>query len=199
MNRPFIKFAALSSALWMSSAFADWRLKGDESSLYFISIKKDSIAEIHTFPQLDGSITDAGEFQFSIQLSAVETQIPIRNERMNEFLFETAKFPLAVGKGKLNIAEIQKLAVGDTAAITAPVTIELHGKSVKKDVLFKVAKLKEDKIWAVTPVPFILNAADFELTAGVDKLRELALLPNIAQAVPVSASLTFVSSEKGKK
>jgi YceI-like domain. len=199
MNRPLLKFAALSSALWMSSAFADWSLKGDESSLHFISIKKDSIAEIHTFPQLDGSITDAGDFQFSIQLSTVETQIPIRNERMNEFLFETAKFPLATGKGKLNIADIQKLAVGDTAAITVPVTIELHGKSVKKDVLFKVARLKADKIWVVTPVPFILDAADFELTAGVDKLRELAVLPNIAQAIPVSASLTFVSSEKGKK
>jgi hypothetical protein len=199
MNRPLVKLAALSSALWMSSVFADWSLKGDESSLHFISIKKDSIAEIHTFPQLDGSITDAGDFQFSIQLGTVETQIPIRNERMNEFLFETAKFPLATGRGKLNVADIQKLAVGDTTSITVSVTIDLHGKSVKKDVQFKVAKLTADKIWAVTPVPFILDAADFELTAGIDKLRELAVLPNIAQAVPVSASLTFVSSEKGKK
>lgn len=199
MNNPIIKLAFLSSALWISSAFADWSLKGEESSLHFISVKKDAIAEIHTFKQLDGSITDAGEFQFSINLSEVETNIPIRNERMNEFLFETTKFPVATGKGKLNIADIQKLDVGETTTSIVPVTIELHGMSVKKEVLFQVAKLKADKIWAVTPVPFILDAADFGLTAGVDKLRELALLPNIAQAVPVSTSLTFVINGKEKK
>lgn len=203
MNNPMMKLvilsSALSSALWISNAFADWSLKGDESSLHFISIKKDVLGEIHTFQQLDGSITETGDFQFSITLNSVETNIPIRNERMNEFLFETAKFPIATGKGKLNIADIQKLAVGETTTMVVPVTIELHGKSAKKEVMFQVAKLKADKIWAVTPVPFILDAADFDLTTGVDKLRELALLPNIAQAVPVSASLTFISSAKGKK
>jgi hypothetical protein len=198
MNNPLMKVAMLSSLLWLPTAFADWNLKNNESSLHFISIKKDSLAEVHHFQQLEGSITEMGEFQFSIHLAGLETNIPIRNDRMHEFLFETAKFPLAVGKGNLNMAEVKKLAVGETTSVTVPVTIELHGKSVKKDVLFQVAKLKADKIWAVTPVPFILDAAAFDLAPGIDKLRELALLPNIAQAVPVSASLTFVHAGKGK-
>ncbi|MCR6651494.1 MAG: YceI family protein [Cellvibrionaceae bacterium] len=199
MNNPMMKMVILSSAFWISSAFADWSLKSEESSLHFVSIKKDSIGEIHHFQKLEGSITEAGEFLFSINLAAVETNIPIRNERMNEFLFETVKFPVATGKGKLNMADIQKLGVGETASVKVPVAIELHGKAVVKDVTFQVAKLKTDKLWAVTPVPFILDAADFDLMAGVDKLRELALLPNIAQAVPVTASLTFVHSGKAKQ
>lgn len=199
MNNPMMKMVMLSSAFWVSSVFADWSLKADESSLHFISIKKDSIGEVHHFQQLEGSITEVGEFQFSVNLARVETNIPIRNERMNEFLFETTKFPVATGKGKLSMADIQKLGVGETVSMIVPVAIELHGKAVTKNVSFQVAKLKEDKLLAVTPVPFILDAADFDLTAGVDKLRELALLPNIAQAVPVTASLTFIHSVKGKK
>lgn len=199
MKNSLIKLAVISSALWASAAFADWSLKADESSLHFISIKKDSIAEVNTFKQLDGSITGGGDFQFSINLSGVETNIPIRNERMNEFLFESAKFPLATGKGKVDMAQVSGLAVGDVQNMMVPVTIELHGKSVKKDVMLQVAKLNPQKLWVVTAVPFIINTAEFDLTGGVDKLRELAVLPNIAQAVPVSLSLVFVDTGKEKK
>jgi len=199
MKNSLIKLAVIYSALWASAAFADWSLKADESSLHFISIKKDSIAEVNTFKQLDGSITGGGDFQFSINLSGVETNIPIRNERMNEFLFESAKFPLATGKGKVDMAQVSGLAVGDVQNMMVPVTIELHGKSVKKDVMLQVAKLNPQKLWVVTAVPFIINTAEFDLTGGVDKLRELAVLPNIAQAVPVSLSLVFVDTGKEKK
>jgi len=198
MKNSLIKLAALSSAFWISGAFADWNLKSDESSLYFVSIKKDTIGEVHSFKQLDGAIADSGEFQFSVNLIGVETNIPIRNERMNEFLFESAKFPLASGKGSVDMTQVKSLAVGEVKMMTVPVTVELHGKSVKKDVMFQVAKLTQDKLWVVTAAPFIIDAAAFDLTPGVDKLRELAVLPNIAQAVPVSANLTFVNTPAKK-
>lgn len=199
MKNSFIKIAMISSALWASGAFADWDLKPEESSLHFISIKKDTVGEIHTFKQLSGGIKDSGEFEFSINLTGVETNIPIRNERMNEFLFESAKFPLALGKGKVDMAQVGSLGIGEVKTMTVPVTIELHGKSVKKDVMLQVAKLGAKKLWVVSAAPFILDAGDFDLTVGVDKLRELAALPNIAQAVPVSVSLMFVSDAKEMK
>lgn len=198
MKHPLIKLAMLSSLLWIGGVHADWSLQGEESSLHFVSIKKDTIGEVHSFKQLDGQIAASGEFQFSIQVGAVETNIPIRNERMNEFLFEVAKFPLASGRGKVDMADIQSLAVGSVKTMTVPVTIEMHGKSVQKEVMLQVAKLSPEKLWVVTAAPFLIDAAEFDLTSGVDKLRELAALPNIAQAVPVSASLMFVSGKEQK-
>lgn len=199
MKYPLIKLALLSSFLWISGVHAEWSLQSDESSLHFVSIKKDTIGEIHSFKKLEGKIADSGEFQFSIQLGAVETNIPIRNERMNEFLFEIAKFPLASGSGKVDMGEIQKLPVGSVKTMKVPVTIELHGKSVQKEVMLQAAKLSAEKLWVVTAAPFLIDAAEFDLTSGVDKLRELAVLPNIAQAVPVSVSLMFVSNTKKMK
>ena len=199
MKHSIIKLALMSSTFWASVAFADWNLQADESSLNFISIKSNAIAEINSFKQLEGRIAASGDFQFSINLSGVETNIPIRNERMNEFLFETAKFPLATGKGKVDMAQVSKLAVGELMSMTVPVTIELHGASVKKDVMLQVARLSSQKLWAVTEVPFIINAAEFGLTEGIEKLRELAGLPSITQAVPVSVSLVFVKASKETK
>ena len=199
MKYPLIKLALLSSFLWISNVHAEWSLQGDESSIHFVSIKKDTIGEIHSFKQLEGKIADSGEFQFSIQLGAVETNIPIRNERMNEFLFEITKFPLASGSGKVDMTEVRKLSVGSVKTMTVPVTIELHGKSVQKTVMLQAAKLSDEKLWVVTAAPFLIDVAEFDLTSGVDKLRELAALPNIAQAVPVSVSLMFASNTKKAK
>ena len=42
-----------------------------------------------------------------------------------------------------------------------------------------------------TSEPIIVNAADFELGAGIAKLQELAGLDSISTAVPVSARLVF--------
>lgn len=199
MKYPLIKLALLSSFLWISNVHAEWSLQSDESSIHFVSIKKDTIGEIHSFKQLEGKIADSGEFQFSIQLGAVETNIPIRNERMNEFLFEITKFPLASGSGKVDMTEVRKLSVGSVKTMTVPVTIELHGKSVQKTVMLQAAKLSDEKLWVVTAAPFLIDVAEFDLTGGVDKLRELAALPNIAQAVPVSVSLMFVTNIKKAK
>lgn len=199
MNAKKMTAAVLASYLFSSAAFAGWILDTEKSRLNFVSIKKDTIGELHSFKQLNGKISDAGEFEFSVSLSGVETNVPIRNERMTEFLFEVPKFPLASGKGKIDIARLNKLAVGTIDSQVVPVQIDLHGKSVSKNVALQVAKLDANTVWVVTEVPFLIDAAEFDLTAGVDKLRELVLLPNIAHAVPVTASLIFKLDAKKAK
>lgn len=186
----------LASCIFSASAFAGWTLEGDKSRLNFVSIKKDTVGELHSFKELNGKIADSGDFEFSIPLAGVETLIPLRNERMTEFLFETAKFPLASGKGKIDMAHLNKLAVGAVDSLVVPVAINLHGKTVTKNVAFQVAKLDAATLWVVTEAPFLIDAAEFDMTAGVDKLRDLVLLPNIAYAVPVTVSLIFKQDVK---
>ncbi|OQX14641.1 MAG: hypothetical protein BWK73_09005 [Thiothrix lacustris] len=43
-----------------------------------------------------------------------------------------------------------------------------------------------------TVAPIVLNAADFDLAAGLTALREIAGLTSISNAVPVTFFLSFV-------
>ena len=63
-------------------AQADWTLDPSQSELAFSSIKASRIAEIHTFNSIRGNIKDSGDATFQIDVSSLETMIPIRNERM---------------------------------------------------------------------------------------------------------------------
>ena len=57
------------------------------------------------------------------------------------------------------------------------------------DVL--VTKVTENELLVVSSHPVILSVDDYKLAQGVEKLRELAGLPNISHAVPVSFYLTL--------
>ena len=48
--------ALLASCLFSSTAFASWTLDAEKSRRNFVSIKKDSIGELHSFKQLSGKI-----------------------------------------------------------------------------------------------------------------------------------------------
>ncbi len=54
-----------------------------------------------------------------------------------------------------------------------------------------VTKLSAGRFVVASLRPVIVNAAAFELAAGIEKLREVAGLPSIGGSVPVSFVLTF--------
>jgi hypothetical protein len=54
-----------------------------------------------------------------------------------------------------------------------------------------VTKLNDNTLMLVSAKPLILNVADFALVQGVEKLQELAGLPSISHAVPISFYLTL--------
>ena len=69
--------------------------------------------------------------------------------------------------------------------------INLHGKTQTKVFNVLVAKLSETKIVVSSLQPVVVNGSEFELAAGIEKLREIAGLSAISQAVPVSFVLTL--------
>jgi len=169
-------------------AQADWTLDAGASRLSFISTKNASKAEVHYFREMSGAVTDNGDARVEVPLDSVETAIPIRNERMREFLFETADFPslavtASVDPALLGTAGAQRGAV--------PVTVSLHGQAASYEAAVIVARDKDGSLTVATSEPIIVNAADFELGAGIAKLQELAGLDSISTAVPVSARLVF--------
>ncbi len=194
-ERTSASLAILLSIFLAPAALANWALDNDRSELSFISIKATDIAETHTFGQLEGTISSGGAFQVDINLASVETLIPIRNERMQEFLFETNLFPRATINAALNPQDLAGLSQGATRQLDVDAILTIKDKAVPIAAQVVAARLDEETLIVTSTRPIVLTAAAVGLGAGVEKLRELAGLSNISQAVPVSFVLTFSRSE----
>ena len=187
-----VAFAALSlsSLLVAPFASANWQVNNEQSKVSFVSIKKNSIAEAHHFKNVSGTLNEQGQFKLMIDLSSVETLIPIRNERMTKLLFETAEFPHAVLTADLS-KSLLALKPGQHVLTGLKAELDFHGnkKELTIDVLANMSPNGDVTVSSFSPV--IINADDFKVTEGIAQLQKLAGLPSIATAVPVTFSLTL--------
>lgn len=189
--KSFKSLALLSLMALPLSAFADWQLEGGDSSINFVSVKKSTVAETHFFKSLSGTISDDGHAKITIDLASVETNIPIRNERMQKILFETATFASATLTTTVDAAKLKALKPGQTMAVTANVSVELHGEKKTEPAQLQVTALEDNQLLVTTSAPVVVNAGDFKLLEGIGKLREVAGLDSISPLVPVTAKLLF--------
>lgn len=178
-------------ALFAENAFAAWDLANEASLFGFVSIKKSSVAEVHQFGKLSGEIDDDGHVTVDIDLSSVETGIPLRNSRMKSYLFEVGKFHYAHVTGTVSPSLINGLGVGRTTAVSVPLKLSLHGKTRNITAAVFLFKQEDGAIMVGTGLPIIVNAKDYGLGNGIERLARLAKLPRIATAVPVTFTLTF--------
>ena len=182
----------ISSGLLIVSATASaqWTLSNEASTLSFVTVKADHVAEVHTFDELSGAIGEDGSVSIEIALASVNTLVPIRNERMQSMLFETDLFPRATITSQINSDGLANMALGSSEEIGLDFTLELHNQSQTYNATVLVSR-QEAGLIATTLKPIVVNAASFDLVAGVEALREVAGLPSISRAVPVSFTVVF--------
>ena len=182
----------ISSGLLIVSATASaqWTLSNEASTLSFVTVKADHVAEVHTFDELSGAIGEDGSVSIEIALASVNTLVPIRNERMQSMLFETDLFPRATITSQINSDGLANMALGSSEEIGLDFTLELHNQSQTYNATVLVSR-QEAGLIATTLKPIVVNAESFELVAGVEALREVAGLPSISRAVPVSFTVVF--------
>ncbi len=185
----------LALMLHAASGWAQWDLDSEHSALNFISIKNNAVAETHSFTSMVGFIGAEGNVQLAIDLDSVATLIDIRDERLRELLFETAKFPAAQISAQVAPELISALRESGAVTTELPVKLSLHG--IEKQLVAPVTVIAGDNggLRVFTSRPLLVNAADFGLAGGVEALREIAGLQAIAAAVPVTFSLTFNPSK----
>lgn len=177
--------------LSLAASAGSWTVENDSSNVNFISIKKGDIAEVHHFNSVAGTLNDKGQFDFSIALASVATNIDIRDERMDSLLFEVDKYPKLMLKAEVNPKLLANLGVGSVTVATIDAEVALHGMKQKMAFTVSIAKLSDSHILVSSVQPIIVNAESFGLTAGVEKLREVAGLSAISKAVPVSFILNL--------
>jgi len=173
------------------NASAGWVLNNAESKINFISIKKSKVGEVHTFGKMRGAVKDNGDVTVTISLASVETNIPIRNDRMKSMLFEIGRYPESTVSTKVNFTQISKMKTGETLTQPVKLKLSIHGEEKLLDADVRVVKLAGNKILVSTTKPIIVNAADFSLEKGIEMLRKVAKLPSISPVVPVTINLVF--------
>ena len=173
-----------------SSASAHWELDNNSSILSFVTVKADHVGEVHTFDQLSGDINDDGSVQITIELASVNTLIDIRNERMQNMLFETNLFPQATITGEIDLDAVAAMDAGVSQAISVDFDLAIHGETSSYTAGVLVTRT-ESGVLASTLKPIIVMADTYGLVSGVEALREVAGLPSISRAVPVSFSVIF--------
>ena len=173
-----------------SSASAHWELDNNSSTLSFVTVKADHVGEVHTFDQLSGEINDDGSVQITIELASVNTLIDIRNERMQNMLFETNLFPQATIAGEIELDAVAAMDAGVSQAISVDFDLAIHGESSSYTADVLVTRT-ESGVLASTVKPIIVMADTHGLVSGVEALREVAGLPSISRAVPVSFNVVF--------
>lgn len=171
--------------------FASWSLDNDASQVSFVSVKAGDAGEVHRFTEISGGIAADGKASVTIQLASVDTLIPLRDERMRQLLFETELFPTALLSTSIDMDALQTLEPGDNMDMTASLTLDLHDQQIALTAEMIVARLGEHRLMVSSRKPVIVNAASVGLVNGIEALREIANLPSISKAVPVSFVLTF--------
>ena len=174
----------------MGSALADhhgeqaWTLS-DESRISLTSTKNGLVSETHSLAAIKGEVSAAGKVELALDLRAIETNIPIRNERMQTWLFSDE--PVA----KLSANVEAALSAKETAfTIDQTLTLEANGNTVMLDVPLTV--VREGNAAAKVAGQLVIDVADFGYAPGIEKLREIAGLKSISTEVPVDVKLVFV-------
>ena len=186
-----LKLISLCTALFSLPTMANWQLDNQASNLSFITTKAEHIAEVHTFNKLSGQLDKSGSVSFEIDLASVDTLIGIRDERMQKYLFNTVNFPKLIFSAQVDYALLKVMKVGESQKMTVAGKLNLHGQEQAVSSELMVTKLNGNNLLVNNVKPIIIQANQYDLVKGVDKLRELAGLASISYAVPVTFNLQF--------
>ena len=168
-----------------------WSVDAAASSLSYVSVKSGEIAESNTFSGLSGGVTAAGAANVEIDLATIDTKVDIRNERMRDIFFQVADYPTATVSAQIDPAAFNTLGVGESVTQPLKATVTVKGVEAPVETQVSVTRTGEDGVLVTSIEPVIIYADALELTEGLATLQELAGLPSITPAVPVSFSIAF--------
>jgi polyisoprenoid-binding protein YceI len=186
-------FAIAASTLLSLNSFgsiANMTLIQDQSSINFVSTKNQHVSEQHTFDRFSGVLDHHGKLTITIDITSVNTIIPIRNERILSMLFDASEYTTATFTADVS-PELTQLKAGQFQRVTIAGEMMIAGN--KAPVVFDVilTGLQNGGINATTAKPTIISTSAFNLDEGVTALQQIAMLQSISKSVPLSFSATF--------
>lgn len=178
-----------TSGAAIAGGHAAWTSVGDQSSIAFGSIKKDVAGEVHHFESVAATVSEDGKVEIKIDLTSLETNIDIRNERMAEHVFNGGAEAMIVGE--IDMDEVKEIAPGDTGLVDIEATLMLGGLEVDIEAEMLVAPLSDSRVLVTTSDFIFISTADLGIESGIDELMKLAKLPGITRTTPISVRMVF--------
>jgi hypothetical protein len=86
------------------------------------------------------------------------------------------------------------MAVSTSEVLTTEILLSLGETRLPVTTELLVTRIAQDRVLVTPMKPIIVNAGTLNLAEGVEALREIAGLPSISKAVPVTFVLQFVAS-----
>ncbi|MDO1508829.1 MULTISPECIES: YceI family protein [unclassified Neisseria] len=176
---------------------ADWEVSNAGITFLSSKINKQlgSVTEQSRFTASQAMLGKDGEFKMEVDLSSVNTGIEIRDQRLKDWVFETAKFAKANVTGKVDVDTVNKLAIGETVNLKQPLVLDIHGKQINLEADLSAQRISADKIMVSTLSPVLLDVKAMDMVGGVAQLVEVMGLSSIVQQVPVSFNAEFTRKE----
>lgn len=169
---------------------ADWVVDDSQSEITYLSTKvfaesAGSATENNVIEGITGSISNEGIAEFVIDLSTLETAIPIRNERVLKYVFDvTNKGHKAFLRAQISPSSTNQSSVDESV----PATLTIG--ETTKPINLKVSMIRSGSdLFVVSSEPAIVKGSDYAMSAGFKKLTELAALSFITMDIPVSFSV----------
>lgn len=178
-----ISLILLMTACQKRVTSSEWVLNTQKSSIAIVSTKNSKVTEVFEFEVFSGKIHN-NKLEISIDLNSLETNIPIRNERIEKHLFETGMYPTADIHTQLNPEDLT------SGVHTITFDVDLHGVSGLLEAEFLVTEQNGNKIVTLHK-PLIVDANKFGLENGIITLKNIAKLNSINFTVPINIVLTF--------
>ncbi|MBO6918394.1 MAG: YceI family protein [Rhizobiaceae bacterium] len=178
-----------TSSAVIAGGHAAWTSVADQSSIAFGSIKKDVAGEVHHFENVVATVSEEGKVEIKIDLTSIETNIDIRNERMAEHVFKGGAEATIIGE--IDMDEVKEIAPGDTGLVDIEATLMLAGLEVEIEAEMLVAPLSDSRVLVTTSDFIFVSTADLGIDDGIDMMVKLAKLPGITRTTPVSVRMVF--------
>ncbi len=190
MKNLFGTMAISLGMLASTGAIAEtWTLDSDQSIVAFGSVKKDTIGEAHSFQRLSGKVATDGTAEVEIDLTSVQTNIDIRNERIGEHVFGGAA--TAMLKASIDMDEMAALGVGESLVTEIDGDLALLGQEIPVYLDVFVMRTTADQVLVTTNSMLYVSTEEAGIDPGIDKLMQLADLPGITRTFPVTMRLIF--------
>ena len=175
---------------------ASWEVQGDASSLRYLSSKLvpgslQAIFESNLFAKFHGQVQD-NKLVLMIDTKSVNTKIPIRDMRVVEHVFQSAKYPFATVTLPVNEKSIDKMAIGVVEMRDVQPLLTLRGITHPISAKVSIVRTQADRILVQSVEPVLVDASRYAMTEDFSKLQEIAKLFKIPMVIPVSFSLQFM-------
>lgn len=169
---------------------ADWKIT-PPSQLSLISTKNERIEETFILKNISGSVTSKGKATITLDLSKLETNIPIRNERIQKYLFSAAGLAQATITAQIPATTMADAQKGKTQNTGINARLSLNGKEKALTIDVIITPASSNQVNIKTAKPILISAQDFGLSKGIRTLKDIAKLKSIKETVPVSFNLTL--------